>query len=548
MPTDLTLDFSSAISGTLLDKDGEGTGFTSVQPNIADNAYDLGRIDLNTSASSLVLTATQGSNASTNTLKNALQVGIDEITQPFTISTRLQGPLTNLNAAYQQGGIFLGSSQDNYVKFVIANTSSGTSGLGLQFFQEQNGVRSSVGGGSGSQIKGLDWASINTLDLFLTGDPATGMIAAAYRVNSDTAMPTSLTQQFKPSSAENFFADETIAHAGILAFTLNGADVPVTFDSFSIKPASSPSPGFTAINWSTAAASPIGRSEAPGVVADGKLYVFGGYINTTFNPTSRSDVYDPVNNTWTRITDLPKPLSHVGTAVDGKDIYLAGGYVGKPTGGQIFATQDVWKYNVDTKTWTAMPSLPQARGSGGMELLGRELHFFGGADINRADKGDHWVLSLDGGTQWQGAAPLPNPRSHLADAVIGGKLYAIGGQHGVDHDLVTQKSVHVWEGTPGTPGTWTAVAGLPRARSHIGAATFVMNGRIIVAAGEISHESGGTVSDVTAYDPLANSWKALTPLPKARHSGVAGSIGNQIFYTTGSPGFSSKTYRGSALT
>jgi len=57
MPTDLTLDFSSAISGTLLDKDAQGTGFTSVQPNTADNAYDLGRIDLNTSASSLVLTA-----------------------------------------------------------------------------------------------------------------------------------------------------------------------------------------------------------------------------------------------------------------------------------------------------------------------------------------------------------------------------------------------------------------------------------------------------------------------------------------------------------
>jgi len=52
MPTD-NPDFSSAISGTLLDKDGQGTGFTSVQPNTADNAYDLGRIDLNTAASTL---------------------------------------------------------------------------------------------------------------------------------------------------------------------------------------------------------------------------------------------------------------------------------------------------------------------------------------------------------------------------------------------------------------------------------------------------------------------------------------------------------------
>lgn len=231
MPTDVTLDFSSAISGTLLDKDGQGTGFTSVQPNTANNAYDLGRIDLNTSASSLVLTGTQGSHGgSTNTLKNALQAGIDA-TVPFSISTRIKGPLTNLNAAYQQGGIFLGPSQDNYVKLVIVNT--GTSGLGLQFNQEQNGVRSNVGGGS--EIRGLNWSSIDTLDLFLTGDPATGTIKAAYRVNSDTTTPTSFTQQFTPSSAASFFANESTARAGILAFTTQASDVPVTFDNFGIQ-------------------------------------------------------------------------------------------------------------------------------------------------------------------------------------------------------------------------------------------------------------------------------------------------------------------------
>ncbi len=231
MPTDVTLDFSSAISGTLLDKYGQGTGFTSVQPNTANNAYDLGRIDLNTSASSLVLTGTQGSHGeSTNTLKNALQTGIDA-TVPFSISTRIKGPVANLNAAYQQGGIFLGSSQDNYVKLVIINT--GTSGLGLQFNQEQNGVRSNVGGGS--EIRDLNWSSIDTLDLFLTGDPGTGTINAAYRVNSDTTTPTSFTQQFTPSSAASFFANESIARSGILAFTTQAPDTPVTFDNFGIQ-------------------------------------------------------------------------------------------------------------------------------------------------------------------------------------------------------------------------------------------------------------------------------------------------------------------------
>lgn len=235
--SNVTLDFSAAIPGTVQDKNGSGTGFTSVQPNTAGNQYNPAQIELSPTTGTLVLTATQGSNASANTLKNGLQVGINA-TQPFTITTRLKGPFTNLTTASQQGGIFLGSSQDNYVKLVIINSSSGTNGLGLQFFQEQNGVRSSVGSiGTAPQIKNLDWASINTLDLYLKGDPATGTVTAAYRINSDTATPIPFTQQFKPNPTVPFFADQTTARAGILGFTLNAANLPVIFDSFSIQSA-----------------------------------------------------------------------------------------------------------------------------------------------------------------------------------------------------------------------------------------------------------------------------------------------------------------------
>ncbi len=304
---------------------------------------------------------------------------------------------------------------------------------------------------------------------------------------------------------------------------------------------------FSAIDWGPARSSPIPRSEAVSAVVNGKLYVFGGYIDRSFNPTRRSDVYNPATNRWKRIADLPKPpqtdlsggLTHVGAASDGEDIYLTGGYAGKSGGGQVFAVRNVWKYNIDKNTWAAMPSLPQARGSGALTHLDGKLHFFGGADINRADKGDHWVLKLDGATSWKRAAALPNPRSHLADVPLGGKIYAIGGQHDVDEDLVTQTDVHVW--SPET-STWRKVESLPEGRSHIGGATFVMDGRIIIVGGEVAHTR--PVRSVMAYNPVSNAWKALTPLPTARHSGVGGSIKNQIFYTTGSSGFQTKTYRG----
>ena len=289
--------------------------------------------------------------------------------------------------------------------------------------------------------------------------------------------------------------------------------------------------GFTNIKWTTVEPSPIGRTEAQGAVVDGKLYAFGGNV-------LRSDVYNPATNSWRRIADLPKRITHAGTAVVGRDIILAGGYINKSNGGVIFAIQDVWRYNVDTNKWYPMPPLPVARGGGALELLGRKLHFFGGSDIKRADRKEHWALSLDNLKQgWTPAAPLPNPRNHLGDAAIGGKLYAIGGQVGQEH-TGAQASVYRWN--PDT-NTWTTAASLPRARSHTAAATFVMDGRIVVLGGIAA--SGQSVSDVTAYNPLSNSWEAFTPLPVARNSAIAGEIGGKFFYTTGN-GFQRTTYKG----
>lgn len=114
--------------------------------------------------------------------------------------------------------------------------------------------------------------------------------------------------------------------------------------------------------WSTAAPSPIPRSEANNAVVNNKLYVFGGYINSSFQATTRSDVYDPATNTWMQLANLPLPINHAGVAVDGDTIYLAGGYIGDPSKP---STAKVFKYNVTTNTWSEGTSLPAPRGAGG---------------------------------------------------------------------------------------------------------------------------------------------------------------------------------------
>ena len=117
---------------------------------------------------------------------------------------------------------------------------------------------------------------------------------------------------------------------------------------------------------------------------------------------------------------------------------------------------------------------------------GGKLHFFGGTNLPRTvDTPERWALDLaNTAAGWVTRAPLPNARHHMGSAVLGGRIYAVGGQHGHDEVLVTQKSVHAYD--PAT-NAWTAHADLPRAIAHISGATFAMDDRIIVIGGEPVH-------------------------------------------------------------
>ncbi|MEJ7680667.1 MAG: kelch repeat-containing protein [Segetibacter sp.] len=284
---------------------------------------------------------------------------------------------------------------------------------------------------------------------------------------------------------------------------------------------------FTTISWGTAASQRYTISEAQGRVVNGKLYSFGGFDSqkSTFTPTKRAYVFDPLANTWSAIANLPYTpngtnyggVTHAGITTDGTNIYIAGGYTSNTSGtGQIFGTKQVWKYNISQKVYTKMPDLPISVAAGQLEYLNGKLHYIGGTNSSRtADLGNHYVLDLNnlaGG--WATLAPLPNPRNHAGSAVYGGKIYFIGGQHGQDHNLVTQKDVHVYN--PST-NTWTKVADLPvpsgaNGRGHISSGVTVMGDRILVLGGEIVH--GTSIKMVSAYSPATNSWVNLTSLPQ----------------------------------
>jgi N-acetylneuraminic acid mutarotase len=193
----------------------------------------------------------------------------------------------------------------------------------------------------------------------------------------------------------------------------------------------------------------------------------------------------------------------------------------------------VWKYDIAADTWTAGPPLPERRAGGGLAVVQRRVHYFGGYKADRdTTAGDHWSLSLDGGKDWQREADLPDPRGHLSCVALDGKIYALGGDHGHDRQQIDVKSCHRFD--PATK-KWSEIAGLPDGRSHFESSTIVYQGRIVVVGGRCnsSQPPRGVVGDLIEYDPQANAWHVVGTMPEKLLAPVAAIVSGRIVVTCG---------------
>ena len=133
---------------------------------------------------------------------------------------------------------------------------------------------------------------------------------------------------------------------------------------------------------------------------------------------------------------------------------------------------------------------------------------------------------------WKKAAPFPMPDEELYGTAVNGKMYVIGGWDdgkaagiNYEYDPATDK--------------WTQKKGMPRSAHHAAIAT--ANGKLYVIGGFVPPKdtqipTGGAwepIADVWEYDPVADSWKSLAPLPTKRGAAVAVEVGGKIYVIGG---------------
>lgn len=101
---------------------------------------------------------------------------------------------------------------------------------------------------------------------------------------------------------------------------------------------------------------PTQRSAGVAVVIDDRIYVVGG------RPPRGNDfaVYDPRQDTWTTLPDLPTARNHIAAAAIDGVLYVVGGRFGG--GFQSEMTDVLEVYDPATGEWTTRSPMPTVRG------------------------------------------------------------------------------------------------------------------------------------------------------------------------------------------
>src|SRR5205823_1895906 len=120
-------------------------------------------------------------------------------------------------ANWQNGGIFVGTSQDNYVK-IVAGFNGTTS---LQLGSESGGAFTNAA------LSNFSFSGVTSLDFRLVGTASTKTVVAQYRLNSDSDAA-----WVKLGQVTNGAIFSTSAKGGIVSTNLGSTPVQVAYESF----------------------------------------------------------------------------------------------------------------------------------------------------------------------------------------------------------------------------------------------------------------------------------------------------------------------------
>ena len=205
-------------------------------------------------------------------------------------------------------------------------------------------------------------------------------------------------------------------------------------------------------------------------VAGGYLYVYGGHRGSPhrYSAEEQSNQFWRLNlakpAAWELAAEGPRRTGLAMVAYKGQ-VYRLGGWEAKNAVGEnwdLHSQADLARFDEKTGQWQDLPALPAGRSSHDAALIGSKLYVVGGWRLAGPGDGEwhttaHVCDLAAKPLAWHEIAPPPFNRRALAVAGWQGKLYVIGGMDD-SNDMTTSTSIYdpssnAWTSGPKLPGT-----------------------------------------------------------------------------------------------
>ena len=275
--------------------------------------------------------------------------------------------------------------------------------------------------------------------------------------------------------------------------------------------------------WRVLPAGPLARTEVGAGRVGGSIYVVGGFAAPDGQTTAEAAAYGIRSGRWRPATPMPVAVNHPAVAVHRGFLYVHGGYAYQSEA--VPETDALQRFDPRTGQWSLLAPSGLPRAAHTMAVVGGRLFAIGG--VNSAAGPLRTVqVYRPGSDSWSPARAMGVAREHLASAVVGRTIFVLGGR-------ANGRNLGVVEALDARAGRWKRLPSLRTPRSGFGAVA--VKRHVIAAGGEELAEGSATIAQVEIYDPRSRRWSRLPRMITPRHGLGLVAAGRRVFALEGGP-------------
>lgn len=268
--------------------------------------------------------------------------------------------------------------------------------------------------------------------------------------------------------------------------------------------------------WIPRASIPRIRYEASTVVANGKIYIIGGYsekLNIGGGVykniyLSTMEEYDPVLNKWTTKASMYTPRARFNVGASNGKIYVFGGITNLNSISDYY-TLSTEEYDIVLDKWTKKANMLEERSEAKVAVLDNKIYLIGGIgkiqlNPNSTTRGP--LMTMDEYNSltnaWSKKSKMLSIDNITGVTTANGKIYLFGGYSFFSPGVGARRIYNELEEYDPTKDKWTAKSGLPLdSYEHHISYIHVIKDKIYTI------DYNGSRYVIQKYDPKVNGWE-----------------------------------------